>query len=119
MTARKEAATWALVAMIVLALMGAGVVTVAVRAQDGQSKAPPTLTQEQKLTITALQQSIEIYRLREQVAMQQLQTVLSSLKIDGYELNSKLEYVPSTSAQKDQGAKPVMQDQTKGETPKQ
>jgi hypothetical protein len=62
------------------------------------------LTSEQKLTIMALKQSIEIARLREQIGMQKLQAVLDSLKVDGYALDDQLIYVPVTPPVKESQA---------------
>jgi hypothetical protein len=61
---------------------------------SAQTAKAPVLSEAQKLKIIALQQQIEIYRLRAQVATNELQKAMDSAQVPGYRLTDQLEYVP-------------------------
>jgi hypothetical protein len=61
---------------------------------SAQTAKTPVLTDGQKLKIIALQQQIEIYRLRAQVAANELQKAMDAAQVPGYRLTDQLEYVP-------------------------
>lgn len=65
--------------------------TVSLSAQDAKA---PTLPEAAKLKIVALQQQIEIYQLREQLARQALAQELAAAQVPGYRLTDQLDYVP-------------------------
>jgi hypothetical protein len=61
---------------------------------SAQATTAPVLPEGQKLKIIALQQQIEIYRLRAQVAVNELQKAMDAAQVPGYRLTDQLEYVP-------------------------
>jgi hypothetical protein len=55
---------------------------------------PPALSDAAKLKIIALQQQIEIYRLREQLATAELKKAMDAAQVPGYRLTNQLTYEP-------------------------
>jgi hypothetical protein len=61
---------------------------------SAQTAQAPTLPEAAKLKIIALQQQIEIYRLREQLATSELQKAMDAAQVPGYRLTDQLTYEP-------------------------
>jgi hypothetical protein len=77
-----------------ITLMLALLVAMAIVTAPLAAEAAPTLSEAQKLKIVALQQQIEIYRLREQLAASELQKAIDAAQVPGYRLTDQLTYEP-------------------------
>ncbi|HWB15983.1 MAG TPA: hypothetical protein VG538_06200 [Vicinamibacterales bacterium] len=82
---------WTVAVLLRLTLMLAFVIVTAPLAAQAQA---PTLPEASKLKIIALQQQIEIYRLREQLAASELQKAMDAAQVPGYRLTPQLTYEP-------------------------
>jgi hypothetical protein len=79
---------------VVILLMFATLAFVGVTAPLAAQAQAPTLPEAAKLKIIALQQQIEIYRLREQLAASELQKAMDAAQVPGYRLTDQLTYEP-------------------------